>query len=94
MLGWGVLGVSSALGDKATQYLSVSDSCSSPCREARAFLSGELGLPQEQRKQREKPPTCPGLCPSFGPCWQGQKAVSAPCCCFFPFHQLAFSCDV
>jgi len=53
MLGWEVLGVSSALGDKATQRVvstSQVHSLSPPCREARAFPSGELGLPEEQRK--------------------------------------------
>ena len=52
MLGWEVLGVSSASGDKATQcVVSTSQIHSfSPCREARAFLSDELGIPEVQWK--------------------------------------------
>lgn len=51
MLGWEALGVSSALGDKATQCVvptSWLHAFSPPCCEACAVLSDELGLPEEQ----------------------------------------------
>lgn len=53
MLGWEVPGVSSASADKAIQRVISTSQIhlfSPPCREAHAFLSGELGLPEEQRK--------------------------------------------
>lgn len=91
MLGWEVLGVSSALGDKATQYLNVSDSCSPPCREARAFLSGELGLPQEQRKTAKGEASClPWALSKFGALLAGAEGCLCSMLLFLSFPSACF----